>query len=71
MEKLCIIDRFEGEYAVIEYGDISFSFPKDLLPMHVNEGDVLDFNVIVNTDKTLERSKVIRAKMDRVFKDED
>ncbi|HHY78841.1 MAG TPA: DUF3006 domain-containing protein, partial [Thermoanaerobacter sp.] len=32
MQKLCIIDRFEGNFAVIEYEDITFNFPKELLP---------------------------------------
>jgi hypothetical protein len=71
MDKLCIVDRFEDDYAVIEYGELSFNFPKELLPMHINEGDVLDFHIIVDTDMTIKRSKQIKTKMDQVFKNED
>ncbi|HAE62740.1 MAG TPA: DUF3006 domain-containing protein, partial [Eubacteriaceae bacterium] len=38
--KLCIIDRFEGNWVVIEYGEKFFNFPKELLPKHAKEGDV-------------------------------
>lgn len=70
MKDYCIVDRVEGDYAVIEYGDKVFSFPLELLPMHVKEGDVLDFKVTMDVIKTVERRKSIEAKMDRVFKDE-
>jgi len=30
--KLPIIDRFEGNWAVIEYGDKTFNFPKNFFP---------------------------------------
>lgn len=29
---MIIIDRFEGKWAVIEYGDVTFNFPRELLP---------------------------------------
>ena len=40
-----IIDRFEENWAIIEYGGGTFNFPEELLPLNAREGDVLVFNV--------------------------
>ena len=37
-EKLLIVDRFEGDWAVIEYGKETFDFPKELLPPDTQAG---------------------------------
>lgn len=42
-----IVDRFEGEYAVIECDDITFNIPKKALAKNIKEGDCL----IVDIDK--------------------
>ncbi|EGD51879.1 hypothetical protein TheetDRAFT_1271 [Thermoanaerobacter ethanolicus JW 200] len=57
--ELCIIDRFEGECAVIEYGDKTFNFPKELLPKEAKEGDVLKFDIRIDKEKTEKRRKAI------------
>lgn len=65
-EKLCIVDRFEGNYAVIEYGKETFNIPKSLLP-NINEGDVLNFNVSVNELETELRKKKVEALTKKLF----
>lgn len=35
------IDRFEGELAVVQAGDLAFDLPRWMLPAHAREGDVL------------------------------
>jgi len=62
-----IIDRFEGEYAVVEievgkYVDI----PKILLP-NSKEGDVI--KIEIDRNGTEERKKHIQNLMNDVFKD--
>lgn len=42
---MLIIDRFEGDFAVIEMDDTTFNFPKNLLPPDAKEGDVINIEV--------------------------
>jgi len=59
-QKLCIIDRFEGEWAVIEYAEKFFNFPKELLPKEAKEGDVLKFDITIDREETEKRRKAIK-----------
>ncbi|MDI3519812.1 MAG: hypothetical protein PWQ34_1959 [Caldanaerobacter sp.] len=68
--KLCIIDRFEGDWAVIEYEDKIFNFPKELLPKEAKEGDVLKFDVTVDIEETEKRKKAIEDLVKDLFVDE-
>ncbi|QSZ27101.1 DUF3006 domain-containing protein [Aceticella autotrophica] len=68
--KLCIIDRFEGDWAVVEYGNKTFNFPKELLPENGKEGDVLSFNVQINKKETLNRNKIIENLAKDLFVDD-
>ncbi|EIV99902.1 DUF3006 domain-containing protein [Thermoanaerobacter siderophilus] len=68
--KLCIIDQFEGDWAVIEYGEKFFNFPKELLTKDAKEGDILKFNVEVDTEETIKRKKAIEDLAKDLFVDE-
>ncbi|MBE3579074.1 MAG: DUF3006 domain-containing protein [Caldanaerobacter subterraneus] len=70
MQKLCIIDRFEGNFAVIEYEDITFNFPKELLPKEAKEGDVLKFSITVDKEETEKRKKAIEDLAKDLFVEE-
>ncbi len=60
MEKvLSIIDRFEEEWAVIEYGKKTFSIPLALLNAKVLEGDVINIKIEVDKLETEKRKKLI------------
>lgn len=50
-----IVDCFEGEQAVIEYGDKTFNLPRVLLPESVHEGDVLIIEIKVDLATTEKR----------------
>lgn len=65
----CIIDRFEGDYAVVEYKDRTFNFPKDLLPSEAKEGDVIEINVSINIEETNTIKKEVEKLMDDVWED--
>ena len=57
-----IIDRFEGEYAVVELVDGKMiSINKMKLPIGVEEGMVLDISefITINSYETLKRKKEI------------
>lgn len=64
-----IIDRFEGQWAVIEYGDDVFNLPKKALPEGSKEGDVLDINIKVDEDATRARKERIQRMADQLFEE--
>lgn len=65
-----IIDRFEGDWAVIEYGRRTFNFPRELLPPGTKEGDVLHFSVSRDPEATNKRRQEIEKLMDLVFEND-
>jgi hypothetical protein len=64
-----IIDRFEGNWAVIEFEGETFNIPKKLLPRSAREGDVIKITVTVDDKATLERKKRVEKLMDELFED--
>lgn len=62
-----VIDRFEGEYAVveIEIGE-TVNIPKVLVP-NAKEGDIV--NIEVDKNETTKRKKHINKLMNKVFED--
>ena len=64
-----IIDRFEGEYAVLEsqsQNSFIFNFPRSLLPKGVKEGSVLRFNIDLDEKETETRRKNIQEQLDNL-----
>jgi hypothetical protein len=66
---MLIIDRFEGDWAVIEFGQTTFNFPKKLLPKEAKEGDVIAISVSIDRKATSKREKNIKKLADRLFED--
>jgi len=65
--KKLIIDRFEGNWAVLELPDgTTFNFPRSLLPSEAKEGDVLKFDVSVDREETEKRRKQARKLLDEL-----
>jgi len=61
-----IIDRFEGEFAVVELPDKKMvNMPKVLLPATANEGDVIEIKI--NKEDTKKQNESIRKLMDEVW----
>ena len=56
-----IIDRFEGDFAVVEISEGRFTQIPKLLVENANEGDVVD--ILVNKDETLKIPTGIRVKI--------
>lgn len=61
-----IIDRFEGDFAVLELEDKAFvSMPRRLVPPEAGEGTVL--NIEINRQETEKRARAIRALKKRLW----
>lgn len=62
-----IIDRFEGDYAVVEIEIGKYvNIPKILIP-NAKEGDII--KIEIDKKETLERKKHIQELMNNVFED--
>lgn len=62
-----IIDRFEGDWAVIEYGRTTFNLPRSLLPPDVKVGDVITISISVDQTHTEERRQKAKEMMQGLF----
>ncbi|WP_227765460.1 DUF3006 domain-containing protein [Zhaonella formicivorans] len=51
-----VVDRFEGEFAVVSFEGGTFNLPSELLPPGSKEGDVLRIEVSRDVEKTSERA---------------
>ena len=49
---MIVIDRFEGEYALIEMNRRIFHIPKMLIPKGAKEGDVISIHITIDKDAT-------------------
>lgn len=63
-----IIDRFEGEWAIIETENRAmFNLPRSVMPTDLKEGDVINILVSIDTESTLQRSKASKSLLDNFF----
>lgn len=60
-----IIDRFEGDFAVVELDDLSTVNVPRIIFKGANEGDVVD--IIINNEETSKRKNNINKIMDDLF----
>jgi flagellar basal body L-ring protein FlgH len=63
------IDRFEGEYALIEMNRRIFHIPKVLLPKNAREGDVITIQITVDKEAASQRKQSADRLADKLFKD--
>jgi len=67
-----VIDRFEGEYALIEIGREIKDFPKRLVPAEAKEGDVVTITgevITIDKKSTAKVRKAVRTLMSEVWED--
>ncbi|CEO88331.1 MAG: DUF3006 domain-containing protein [Lawsonibacter sp.] len=69
MIAILIIDRFEGDWVVVEFEGGIFNIPKALFPQQVREGDVVKINIIVDEEATKNRKKRVEQLADELFED--
>lgn len=65
---MLIIDRFEGEYVLIEYNRKIFHMPKVLLPKGAKEGDIITIEITVDKETTEKRKQSAGKLADRLYK---
>ncbi|WP_139492845.1 DUF3006 domain-containing protein [Brevibacillus dissolubilis] len=70
IKPLFIIDHFEEDWAVIEYGEQIFNVPRAAIPAEAQEGDVLDFGILVNQAATEQRKREVEALVKDLFVEE-
>ncbi|HHY94158.1 MAG TPA: DUF3006 domain-containing protein [Firmicutes bacterium] len=63
---MLVIDRLEGEWAVLEWEGRTFRVPRDFLPEEVKEGDCLRWQLEVDASATEARRIKIRALLRRL-----
>lgn len=66
---MLIIDRFEGEWAVIEFGDKIFDIPRALLPKEAREGDVIQISISIDNYATKDREEAVRKLAEELFEE--
>jgi len=59
------IDRFEGEYAVMECNNNHFNIPKNILPEGIKEGDII--NVSVDRAETSDKKENLQNRLNKLF----
>ena len=64
-----IIDRLEGDWAVVEGEERTFNLPRKLLPGEVREGDVIRITVEIDHEATRARVQKVKQLMEEVFED--
>lgn len=60
-----IIDRFEGEYAIVEVEEGKFAVLSKVLVPNAKEGDVI--KIMIDEEETKKRSDNIKNLMDDLF----
>jgi len=65
-----VIDRFEGEYAIVLFGEdeIKVDIPKVLLPEGAKEGSWLNVSFELDLEETKSRKDRIQSKLDKLKK---
>lgn len=63
-----IIDRFEGQWAIIETDDRkTFNLPRSILPRDAKEGDVITLIASINQRDTEMRREKARSLLNNFF----
>lgn len=63
-----VVDRFEGHSAVLTYGEGELLWPKDKLPGHTHEGDVIVLVAKRDEDATKDRTELAKTLLNELLK---
>ncbi|MDD2585614.1 MAG: DUF3006 domain-containing protein [Syntrophomonadaceae bacterium] len=69
---IAILDRFEGQYAILEIEDKIQKIDRQLVPEQAREGDVLVYHNnewVIDTRATLERKEKITKLAEKLWED--
>lgn len=63
-----VIDRFEGDWAIIETEDRhTFNLPRFVLPPSIKEGDVINLQAGIDLVATKERAEKAKRRLGNFF----
>ena len=60
-----VVDRFEGDFAVVEICEGEFASLPKVLVKNAVEGDVID--ILINKEETLKRQESVEDLMNKLF----
>jgi len=65
-----VIDRFEGDYAVVLFGEegIKVDIPRKLLPVDASEGTWLNVTLVADDKETEKRREQVAGLLDKLKK---
>ena len=66
---MLVIDRFEGDWAVMELGRKVFNIPRLLLPAEAREGDVINIDSSIDREATEQLQNSTRKLADSLFEE--
>ena len=63
-----VIDRFEGDYAVLLLGEseVKMDLPRSILPTGAREGSILDLSLELRDEETEDTLQRMRERIDRL-----
>ncbi len=66
-----VIDRFEGNYAVVLCGDkeVKMDVPRELLPGNAKEGDWINISFDLDPEETAKRRERVKGLLDKLKKE--
>ena len=65
---MLIIDRFEGDWAIIETENRhTFNLPRSMLPPEIKEGDVISLQVGIDLVATKDRTEKSKSRLKNLF----
>lgn len=62
------IDRFEGEFALLEADGVMLRLPRALVPADAREGDLL--TIQIDQERTTARRAMLKQKMQLLFEED-
>lgn len=64
---MLVIDRFEGQWAIIMLDRKAFHIPKQLLPKGAREGDLINIQITIENNLTEQEKESIDKLADGLF----
>jgi len=65
------VNRFEGEFAVLTYGEGQILWPKHKVPEHTKDGDVLVLVAKRDVDATKDREELAKTLLNEILKKDE
>lgn len=63
-----VIDRFEGDIAVVEIDGRNYDFPKSIFPHDIREGDIFKIQIAIDKEETQAIRKRMEEDLEKIRK---